>query len=437
MGLNDRAVVLLATTCNWQSTARLASAFAEAGCAVDVVCPSGHPAAKTRVALKLYSFDGLRPLHSFSKAILAAKPTLIIPCDDLAGVLLTKLYKRSLAHNTNEDLLRVLELSIGGTSTQAARASRSDLIGMAAAEGVRVAETAMVSSGDALQSSIAKLGLPAVLKADGTSGGVGVRIVSSEVEARWAFGKLAAPPLALRAIKRAVIDSDMNLLVPCIRRQASAVSIQRFIKGPETTCTIASWKGQVLANLSFEVLRTWEARGPASVLRAIDNLEMSSAAELIARRLNLSGIYGFDFVTDETTGDAYLIEMNARATQTSHLALGPRRDLAAAISAAMSETPTSNRPKVTENDVIVIFPVEWKKDPASPFLSSGYHDVPWSEPGLVKDAILDKSPKWIASLSRRIGLAVDPKPTPRPQERLSPHDAVAVKPATRHTRLAR
>jgi hypothetical protein len=102
---------------------------------VEVVCPGGHPVTRTQVALRSYSFNGLRPIRSFLTAILAAKPTLIIPCDDLAAVLLTKLYKRSLTHNSNEDLLRVLELSIGGTSTQAARASRSDLIGMAAAEG--------------------------------------------------------------------------------------------------------------------------------------------------------------------------------------------------------------------------------------------------------------------------------------------------------------
>jgi formate-dependent phosphoribosylglycinamide formyltransferase (GAR transformylase) len=354
------------------------------------------------------------------KAIAASKPKLIIPCDDLAAVLLTKLYRRLLARNSDEDIIQVLELSIGGPSTQSARCSRTELMELAVAEGIRTAETAVVGSVDELREWTTKMGLPCALKADGTSGGVGVKIVSSFGEAESAFRKLAAPPLILRAVKRAIVDLDTNLVVPCLRRQTSAVSIQRFVGGRETTCTIASWKGNVLANLSFEVLQTWEARGPASVLRAIVNLEMSSAAESIARRLNLSGIYGFDFVMDETTGLSYLIEMNARATQTSHLALGPKRDLAAAISAAISGTPISNRPKVTENDVIVIFPVEWKKDPASPFLSSGYHDVPWSEPGLVKGAILDKSPKWVASLSRRIGLAVDPQPIPRPQERLSP-----------------
>jgi hypothetical protein len=337
------------------------------------------------------------------KAIVASKPKLIIPCDDLAAVLLTKLYRRLLALKSDEYLLRVLELSIGGPSTQAARCSRSELMELAAAEGVRVAETAMVSSVSDLRERTAKMGLPCALKADGTSGGVGVKIVSSVGEAERAFKKLAAPPLVLRAIKRVIVDSDTNLVLPCLRRQTSAVSIQRFVGGRETTCTIASWKGKVLANLSFEVLQTWEARGPASVLRTVDNREMSSAAELLARRLNLSGIYGFDFVLDEATGHPYLIEMNARATQTSYLALGPNRDLPAAICAALSEKPVSTRRKVTANEVIVLFPVEWKRDPASPFLTSGYHDVPWSEPGLVKTGILDPYPNRLAYLRRKYG----------------------------------
>jgi hypothetical protein len=43
--------------------------------------------------------------------------------------------------------------------------------------------------------------------------------------------------------------------------------------------------------------------------------------------------------------------------------------------------------KVTDNDTITLFPQEWMRDPASPFLTSGYHDVPWEEPELLRACV--------------------------------------------------
>ena len=51
--------------------------------------------------------------------------------------------------------------------------------------------------------------------------------------------------------------------------------------------------------------------------------EMSNAAERIARKLKLSGTHGFDFMLEDATGSAYLIEINPRSTQVGHLTLGP------------------------------------------------------------------------------------------------------------------
>ena len=90
---------------------------------------------------------------------------------------------------------------------------------------------------------------------------------------------------------------------------------------------------------------------------------------------------------DSHTGNAYLIEINPRATQVGHLALGSGRDLPAALYAALSGNPVQAAPKVTENDTITLFPQEWVRDPASPYLTSGYHDVPWEEPELLRACV--------------------------------------------------
>jgi hypothetical protein len=202
-----------------------------------------------------------------------------------------------------------------------------------------------------------------------------------------AFRKLQAPPLLARAAKRALIDRDKTLLWPCLLRRRSVVNAQTFVAGREATSAVLCWQGAVLASLHFEVLKKMHAAGHASVLRLIEHPEMSFAAEKIARRLNLSGLHGFDFMLEANTGNAYLIEINPRTTQVGHLALGPGHDLPAALYAALSGDPVHAAPKVTEKDTIALFPQEWMRDPASEILRSGYHDVPWEEPALVSDCI--------------------------------------------------
>jgi len=159
------------------------------------------------------------------------------------------------------------------------------------------------------------------------------------------------------------------------------------VVGQEATSTIFCWQGAVLAALHFAVLKKVRPTGHATVLRLIEHPEMSAAAEKVARRLNLSGCHGLDFMLEAHTGNAYLIEINPRITQVGHLALGPGHDLPAALYAALSGSPIQEAPKVTEKDTVALFPQEWIRDPESEFLRSGYHDVPWEEPALVSDSI--------------------------------------------------
>ena len=170
--------------------------------------------------------------------------------------------------------------------------------------------------------------------------------------------------------------------------------------GREATSLIACWNGTVLASLHFEVIRKLNSSGPATVLRVVDNPEMTSATEKMARRLGLCGLHGFDFMLEERTGNAYLIEINPRTTQVGHLTLGLGRDLPAALYAAVSGQAIQPAPKLTENDTIVLFPGEWTRNPESTFLRSAYHDVPWEEPDLVR-AGLEKHRKQSAWYSQR------------------------------------
>ena len=143
---------------------------------------------------------------------------------------------------------------------------------------------------------------------------------------------LQAPPLLARAAKRALIR-DVTLVWPSLARRRSIVNAQTFVVGREATSAVACWNGQILASLHFEVVNKAGSSGHATVLRLIDNQEMAAAAEKMARRLNLSGMHGFDFMLEAQTGNAYLIEINARSTQVGHLTLGLGRESGAVFSA--------------------------------------------------------------------------------------------------------
>jgi len=328
------------------------------------------------------------PLKSFAEAIAATKPDFIVPGDDLATCHLHHLYDREHRRGkAGHWVCELIERSLGAPESFPMVYARTAFIDLAREEGIRAPKTEVISNLNDLRKWVARVGLPTVLKANGTSGGEGVRVAHTLEEAERAFRALQAPPLLARAAKRALVDQDKSLVWPSLLRHRSVVNAQLFVAGHEATSTVACWKGAVLASLHFEVVNKRSSEGPSSVVRLIENPEMSAAAEKMVRRLSLSGIHGFDFMLEADTGNAHLIEINPRATQVGHLALGAGHDLPAALYSVVSGEPFRAAPKVTEKDTITLFPQEWMRDPASSFLTSGYHDVPWEEPELLRACV--------------------------------------------------
>ena len=389
--------VLIVTTARWFPTARLAVALTNAGCSVQAVCPSDSPIAKTTILKGKFLFRGLAPLKSITAAIAGAKPDLLVSGDDLATWHLHCLYSSSL--HEGEGTRELIARSLGSPEYFPIVDDRASFMRAAQEIGVRVPRTAVLADSQDFQKS--QIGFPVVLKANGTSGGDGVRVVRSEQEARAALRYLQAPPLLARAIKRAIFDKDTTLLRPSLQRRRSTVTAQSFIAGREGTSATACWQGSVVAATHFEVLQKGHFAGHATVVRRIDHPEMASTVEKMARRLQLSGFHGFDFILEDGSRDAYLIEINPRATQVGHLSFGPGRDLSGALISALTSRPAEDAPSISENDVIALFPQEWLRDPASPYLRSGYHDVPWNQPGLLRSAF-EKSNRSGSNLFRRL-----------------------------------
>ncbi len=386
-----KPTALIATTTSWFPTARLAVGLADAGFHVEAVCPPRHPLSTLDSMQRVHAYRSLRPLSSFASAILLAKPDFIVPGDDLAANYLHRLHTAECArHDSRSIVCAAIERSLGAPESFPVVFARSSFMQVALAENIRAPRTAVLSGRESLLAFASTSGFPFVLKADGTSGGDGVRIVNSLPEAEDAYRSLAAPPMLARALKRTLFDRDSALFWPAVSRRPAVVNAQEFAPGREATSAIACWKGIVLAELQFEVIEKAQSRGHATVVRSIRNSEISCAAEKLAERLGLSGLHGLDFMLESETGKAHLIEINPRSTQVGHLALGDRQDLPAALYAAVSGAEPKPLPAVTENKTIALFPQEWVRDANSPWLESAFHDIPWRQPELVRACVLSR-----------------------------------------------
>lgn len=373
--------ILLAATVGWPSVARYAGGFSAAGCAVEALSPSGAPVTKSRYVARHHRYRALFAASSWRAAIGDANPDLIVACDDRAVAQMLALHEREIRHSP---LAQLIERSLGAPDNIRQVMARNECMRIAREIGVRVPDTFAVTDEASLDAALAQLGYPAVVKADGTWGGDGVIIAKTRAEAVAAFRKLSKPSSRLRSVARAAKRGDAHFLLAALAPPSPAITVQKFIDGKPAASAFAAWKGEVVSSIYYDVLVADGTIGPPNVIRRVDCPRIDGATRLIAKRFNLSGIHGMDFIRDES-GTVHLLEVNPRATQGGTLAFGPGHDLPSALADCVS--PSNGMRTTIANDVVAIFPREWQRDPASPYLKSAYHDVPWDDPAVLKASI--------------------------------------------------
>jgi hypothetical protein len=173
---------------------------------------------------------------------------------------------------------------------------------------------------------------------------------------------------------------DPHYIADAVSRQPAFVSAQQFIAGKPAASGFACWRGEVIGAIYYDVLVSQGEVGPPNVIRRVDCPQLEDATRKIVRHYGLSGIHGMDFIRD-ASGRVHLLEINPRPTQGSTIAFGPGRDLPAALVSLFLPGAGMRRP--VSSDTVAIFPREWQRDPASPYLTSGHHDVPWDDPGVL------------------------------------------------------
>lgn len=374
--------VLLASSIRWPVAAKLALAFLRHGCEVEAVCPQDHPFSFVSGISRFYRYRGTDSLRSLGDAMTLSDPDLVIPCDD--GVV----WQLHALHRAKPELRPLIERSLGDPAGYEVVAGRAELMEIAEELQIRIPRTVRVSDAADLRAWFSREGAAGVLKLDWTCGGAGVEVVRCFADAEKALHTMGRPATFMTAFGRWLLIHDALAFWKWRHRRRRAVTVQQLIVGRPANAMMACRDGKVLGLVTVEVLFAQGPTGTALAVRLVENDEIRTGAERIAKRLRLSGFHGLDYVLEDGTGDAYLIELNPRCTQLGHLQVGSQDDLAgilcgASANASLQGSRSSGGGKGIGGKVIAFFPEALLSNPPCPYLGDAYVDTPLEEPRLL------------------------------------------------------
>jgi carbamoylphosphate synthase large subunit len=388
--------VMLIAVENWPTGARFVRELRITGFDVAAVASSANLLHRMP-GLKCYNHSALAPLRSIAHAIKKWSPQLLLCIDDRAVMLLHRLYERAAGLGANEHRA-LIERSLGDPTFYTSTLKKTKLISTARQFPLRCPETAVVTNIEELTANLQAIGLPAVLKVDGSSGGRGIRIARTIEQAVAALRDLQNWSPSSNRVHRLFDRVSTSLQSSC---EMPAVSVQPYIHGRPANRAVACWNGKVLAGISVEAVEVSSETGPCTVVRTIDNDEMEAGTAKLVRALGLSGLCGFDFILDGEAA-AWLIELNPRVTPTCHLVRNS--DLIGALYTQVTGMNPVHQRDAAAGQVIALFPGEWIRERNSRYLLTSYHDVPWDEPQFVRACLETRPSKLVQMRVSLMGL---------------------------------
>ena len=402
--------VLVVATTPWPIAARVAVRLISHGCEAFALCPRGHVLTQVSGLQRQYWYAARDSIAQLGATIEEVNPRIVLPCDDRAVWQLHELYER-------EPRLRgLIEASLGASRRFSTVRSRSKLLETAGSLGLRVPETRLVAGPADIRSWFERDPGLAVMKFDGTWGGQGVEFVRSAEQAEEVWRRFTrAQPLGV-AWKRRLINHDPLAFWRGPEHLGRSVSLQAFIAGEPANAMVACWRGEVLGVVSVRVLCAQSLTGAGTIIRLCRDEDMTRAAVCLARELGLSGFFGLDYVIEAGTGKVHLIELNARCTQLGHLVLPGQGDLIGMLCAKLGASGSAQRDVPIAGDTIALFPQALAWNPDSPHLANCHHDIPWTEPALIRELMRESwaERRLVARLYHRLrGRKRDPVPSLR------------------------
>lgn len=237
--------------------------------------------------------------------------------------------------------------------------SRSGWAERFAASGVHQPSFVVVQSAEDAVARCRGVGYPLVLKADGSSGGHGVRRIDSDDALRAALGEAG------------------------VRRVAQA-----WVDGVVGTCEMLLARGRVLAWWPSRMLDPWpEPYGPSTRREAGSFPGLERLVEAIAAATAFDGLCGFDWICGDD-GRYRVIEFHPRPQVGYHLATLCGVDFPEAIRAWLARRAVRVGPGRCDGSRLHVFPAALKRaaargcwiDAVAAIVPGRRAAAPWSDP---------------------------------------------------------
>jgi hypothetical protein len=402
---------------------RLPATLAAMGAACAVLCPPEFYCAAPRGIGRWFR---LPPHRGLWLGLPSIRPRLEAACRDWGAEFIVPLdnvsaqFLRGIAtsRSITPHLRLLLQKSLGAPSGYHAVCSRSGLMSFASQLGVHLPQFCVSADAAELLAHAEDWGFPVVLKAENTCGGYGVTIARTADELRAAVTGLRHGPVRRRM--RRGLRRGLWRLAGLHETAGDPPLLQSFVAGIPAMRTVSTWQGQVLEGVSFVAEKIHPApTGPSTVVRFVENTEMADTARRLVAALGCSGFMSFDFMLDETTGRAALIEINPRPIGTTYLGGLFGHDPCAPLLACLTGKrliPVES--KIEGPRMVALFPKEIERDPHNLRRLRGdgiYHDVPSDEPAVMAMYLRRLGriyPKDLPAIVEAIE-AVEPGPEPR------------------------
>lgn len=374
-------ILIIAFEAGRWGPARLVKPLTEAGFQVAALCPADNALAQTRFLSRLFPLGDVRSSRHVEQRLAIAmhtwRPRLIIPADERVVACLHALLRATGTSRLDEQAQATIVASLGNADHWDAMLLKNHTLQLARSIGVRVPMAIAANSADTATQAATRIGFPVYVKTSFSWAGRGVMLCQDREEV--AAGMASMQPrsrLPFRNQLRRLLHRDWY-------PTDTDIDVQEAIAGvPAMYCAVAV-EGELLAGFAGITRQSGANHGPSSLVWLGDHPAMASASAAMVAALGATGFLGFDFMIEDATGEAYLIECNPRPIQVCHLGSRIGADLCAALAARLRNEARPDLRDVSAEE-IALFPQEWRRDAASLTGSDNYLDVPWDDPPLLR-----------------------------------------------------
>jgi biotin carboxylase len=366
-------VLVVTMGTDYVAPARMPRELSRAGFAVTVLAPKDALATRTVHAAAIVRFPERASiyewLHTVASTAQRSAAQLLLPGDDVTLRLLMRLVldpPPELKSDAMAELAALVMRSLGDPAGYGASLDKSSLARVAASVGVAVPAGEAVGDEAAAVTVADALGYPVIVRPLVGTAGVGVVRCADEAAVRQAMRDLPSPES-----------------FPPIGNGRALV--QRLLTGLGANHAAVSWQGRQLAGFTRTAVQTQrEEGGPSSVSRYAPQPGIAAGNQRLIAALGLTGFSSTEYLIDDATGVAHLIEINRRMTPATHTGAQIGVDLAGALAAACTgrawDGPTDVPAGIDRR--LALFPQEWMRNPRSAHLAEIATDAPWDDPDL-------------------------------------------------------